>query len=324
MPRRAEYDAAAVSDLFASQDGVATHAQLAALDMPLSTVTHRIGVRGPWQRILPGVVLCHLGVPTRRQLMTAALLYAGECSVITGLQVLRSHGVRAARPGRRVHVLIPEGRRRVAFDYLTSERTRRLPKPQMVDGVRMAPIARAVVDACRQLERLDDVRELVAEVVQSGLVRISELVDAVRAGARQRTALTNAVLREMAAGIRSVAEARAREIIMTMPIPQPEWNIELRTVDGQFLARPDAYWELLVAAIEIDSMRWHLSPAAYRKTQQRQRRLVARAGVLLLPVAPADVVEAPDAFRADVAGLVHQAADRTPPTGLVVVRRQAA
>ena len=324
MPRRAHYDAVSVDALFSRQSGVATHAQLVELGVPLSTVTHRIGVRGPWQRLLPGVVLCHRGSPARRELVVAALLYGGERATVTGLEALSAYGIRAARQPRTVHVLVPEQRRRADFDYVHIERTRRMPDPVLVAGIPLAPIARAVVDACRLLKRLDDVRELVAEVVQRRLVRVEELVAAVRAAARQRTALPNAVLREIASGIRSVAEAKARELIRMMAVPQPEWNVTLRTASGTFLASPDAYWELLVAALEIDSMTWHLSPGAYKRTQRRQRAMVARAGVMVLPVAPADVIESAQAFEADLRGFLQQASLRTPPTDLVVVRRVVA
>ena len=324
MPRRASYDRAAVDALFARQSGVATHAQLVELGMPLSTVTHRIGVRAPWQRLLPGVVLCHRGTPSRRELVIGALLYAGAGATVTGLEALRAYGVRAAQGQRQVHVLVPEARRRADFDYVHVERTRRMPPQTVVADVPLAPTARAVVDACRLLRRLDDVRELIAEVVQRGLVRVAELMDTVRASARQRTALTNAVLREIGAGIRSVAEAKAREMIVRMPIPQPEWNVTLRLSSGTFLASPDAYWELLAAALEIDSIAWHLSPAAYKRTQRRQRRLVARAGVMVLPIAPSDLLDNAAAFEEDLQAFLHQASQRTPPTDLVVVRRDAA
>jgi hypothetical protein len=326
MPKRSEYDRDAIAALFAQQTNVAAHAQLLGLGMPLSTITHRIAPHGPWQRILPGVVICHRGTPTRRELVVAATLYSGDRAVVTGMEALRAHGVRAAvkSSSTQVHTLIPNERRRQNHGFVLVERSRHLPEPVDIDGIPTAPIAKAVVDACRRLERLNLVRELVAEVVQSRKVAISEMRDAVAAAARQRTALSNLVLEEMSAGVRSVAEGRARDLILPLPIPQPEWNVRLHSTDGTFIAEPDGYWLELLAALEIDSMRWHLSPESYKRTQRRQRKLLTEAGVLVLPVAPSDIIESPKQFQQDVRNFVLQAQRRTPPSGLVVVRRRAA
>ena len=42
--------------------------------------------------------------------------------------------------------------------------------------------------------------------------------------------------------------------------------------DGEFIAPPDAYWATVAAALQIDSMRWHLGPAAYKRTQRTSAR----------------------------------------------------
>jgi hypothetical protein len=83
----------------------------------------------------------------------------------------------------------------------------------------------------------------------------------------------------------------------------------------------DAYWEHVAAALEIDSMAWHLRPGAYKRTQRRQRRLITR-GVLVMPVAPGDIIDDEDGFVRDVLELLSEAARREPPA--LVVRRQAA
>ena len=143
----------------------------------------------------------------------------------------------------------------------------------------------------------------------------------VRAAARQRTALTREALSEIAAGIRSVAEAKIREILQQAGIPAPEWNVEIFGPDGEFLGRPDAYWPHFGAALEIDSMAFHLTPAAYKRTQRRQRQLTIR-GILVLPVAPGDALADPDAFLAEVRALLAAAAAR--PCPAVHVRPRAA
>jgi hypothetical protein len=300
--------------------GVATHSELRALGVPTSTITYRIRPAGPWQRILPGVVLTHRGTPTTRERGHAALKYCGDGAVLTGLSSLSRRGYRTPSSTRE-HVLVEHRRQRSSRDWLTVERTTRMPPTTIHRGLPCAFVARALVDACRRMERLDDVRELVAEVIQQNGCSVRELADEVRRGARRGSGLTREVLREMAAGIRSVAEARARVVLARHGVTAPTWNAVVETPDGAFLGIIDAYWEHVAAALEIDSMAWHLRPSAYKRTQRRQRRLITR-GVLVMPVAPGDVIDNEDSFVRDVLDLLAEAARREPPA--LVVRRQAA
>lgn len=317
MPRRKALDSAVVDALFARQERLARHRQLTDLGVPISTVTHRIRPEGPWQRALPGVVLNHRGTPTRRERFLAALLFCGDEAVLTGLSALALHGVRAAQRAGEVHVLVPAESHRSSHDFVVVQRTRRTPVAGRVNGLPVAGIARSVVDACRRLREKDAVRELVAEVIQRRMCSVSELHAEVRDGARQRSALSRRVLGEMDAGVRSVAEIRAREVIAAQGIAAPAWNVSLWSDQGQFIGTPDAYWEAVAAALQIDSMRWHLGPAAYQKTQQRQRDLTTH-GVMVLPVAPHHVIDDEIGFGREVQALLRAAAARPAPSGIRV------
>jgi hypothetical protein len=317
---RLSVDRAALDDLIRANERVLTHAQLRAFGMHASTISHRIGVRGPWQRLLPGVVLTHRGTPSHRERQLAALGFAGNTAVITGLDALRVHGVRTEATSPVIHVLVPIGRQRRSFGFVRVERTRRMPVALPKQGLPWAGAARATVDACRHLEDLDCVRDLVASVVQRGICDLDALTVEVGSAARQRTALSRRTLAEMSVGVRSVAEARARDILAKHGVPAPLWNVELRTATGQLLARPDAYWEDVAAAMEIDSMAWHLGPQQYRRTQARQRLLTVH-GVLVLPIAPRDILDDEIAFVRQVLGLLDRATRRPAPDDLVVVRR---
>lgn len=306
MPRRADGDRGALARLLPPGRAVATHAELRDAGVPMSTITHRIRPGGPWARILPGVVLAHRGTPTPFERRLAAVKYAGSGARLTGLDALAESGVATARRlgSPRVHVLVPHTCRRTSHGFALVTRTRR-DDPVIVErGLRCSTLARATIDACRWLVRLDDVRGLIADVVQHHGVSAADLVAEVRAAARQRTALSNAVLREIWEGIRSVAEARLRAALRRAGIPQPLWNHELRQPsDGSLVAVPDALWPEVGLVAEIDSMAWHLSPASYRRTQARQRRLVL-AGFEVLPISPADLVDDPDAVCAQIRHLL--------------------
>ena len=322
MPRRTFTDRPALEALLGRLERVVHHADLMAIGLSRSTICWRIGVRGPWQRALPGVVIAHRGIPTRRERLLASLRYAGAGAVITGLPALREYGVQAAsKRSHSPHVLVPHRRQITSHGFVVIERTRRPPEPVMRKGLPLAPVARAVVDACRRQETLDDVRELVAEVVQRRLCTPSELAEEVRRAARQRTALSREALREIDAGIRSVAEAKVRTALQRRRLPDMEWNVELYTPDGEFVGIPDGYWADLAVALQVDSMAWHLRPKKYRQTQQRRRSL-DRHRVLVLGVSPTDALEDIDQLVSDLIALREQARER--PVPVLVVRRPAA
>jgi hypothetical protein len=189
------------------------------------------------------------------------------------------------------------------------------------DGIAYATVARAVIDACRRIKRLDTVREIVAESVQSNKCSAKELLEELRHAQRRGSALPRRVLREIAAGIRSVAEAKAREWLRRAGVPEPDWNADLLDTSGNWIASPDGYWEDVAVALEIDSMEWHLRPRLYKRTQRRQRRM-ASYNITVLPVAPGDIIDDPDAFVAEV--IKTRSAARNRPLPDVRVRRKSA
>jgi len=321
MPRRASYDLASVDVLLSRHGRVTRTSALEKLGMRRSTIQYRCRPGGPWQRILPGVVIAQSGAPSFHQHLAAALLYAEAGAMLTGACVLRLRGLRSLPAGIGVDVLVPHERRRASSGRVSVKRTTRLPEAQLINGLRCAPLARAVVDACRATADLDAVRAMAAEVVQRGLCSVAELATELRACSSRGAALPRRVMREISAGVRSVAEARARALILGAGLPAPEWNVVLRTPTGRVIASPDAYWAALGVALEIDSLEWHLSPERYRWTQARQRRM-ARYGIIVVPVTPGAVADRPREFLEELRDTLTQAAGR--PTPEVLVTRRAA
>jgi hypothetical protein len=295
MPRRATVDTAALDALLRPGRSVATHRELTALGLPASTVTHRCRPDGPWQRMLPGVIVAHRGTPTTFERRLAALAYAGEGAALTGLDALAEMGmaVRAWADDDRVHVLVPHGRQRQSHAFAVVTRTRRPPEVMIRRGLPCVAPARAVIDACRRLRDLGSVRGLVAEAVQQRRCTPEDLLAELRLAPRQRTAAARVVLREVRAGVRSGAEAALRRAFTRLDVPPPVWNATVREADGERIAVVDACWAEQRVIVEVDSMEWHLGPEAYLATQRRQRRLVL-AGWTVLPVAPQDVLRDPE------------------------------
>ena len=77
-----------------SRSGVIRTAELARLGVSNSAVHTRCRVGGPWQRILPGVILLRNGQPTPRQRSIAALMLSGDESLLTGRSAMSEYGYR--------------------------------------------------------------------------------------------------------------------------------------------------------------------------------------------------------------------------------------
>jgi hypothetical protein len=301
MPSRRPIDEHALERLHREDDQVATHAELLAVGFAMSTICARMRDKGPWQWILPGVVVLHNGPVSERQRLRAALKYAGEGAVITGLTALRGKGVQGVPEDSTVHILVGHRCRRTSTEFVVVERTRRLPRSAVVGDLPVVlSAARAVIDACRRMRGLNAVRELVAAAVQQRHCTAKQLADELRSCQRRRTATANRVLTEISAGIRSVAEAKAREILCRRGVPEPLWNAVLRTRAGDFIGSPDGYWRDLALALEIDSTAWHLTPAKHRRTLAKHVRYTRR-GISVLPYSPIELIDDPERFADAVA-----------------------
>jgi hypothetical protein len=275
--------------LLITQCGVVARQQASELGISVSGLRHRLRPGGPWQRLLPGIYLTSTGRPTWEQLETAALLHAGDDSVITGPAALRSYGIRA-HYSRLIDVLVPAPRRVISQGFVAVHRTRRMPQHWTVDGfLRFAPAERAVADTVRGIADLADARAVVAGAVQRNQCTVNQLLTELTAGPHRGSALLRSVLAEVIEGIRSVPEGSLRRLIRASGLPQPLFNPTL-LVGSDFLAKPDAWWPEFGVAVEVDSREWHLSPADWEETMARHRRMAA-AGIIVLHVSPRQLRE---------------------------------
>ena len=274
----------ALVQLWRSQCDLITRSQALAGGMTEAELRSRLRPGGRWGVVLPGIYLVHNGATTVGQREAAAVLYAGEPSVITGPAALARMGVRVPVP-EIIDVLVPHQRRRQSKGFLRIHRTVRMPEqPWRTDGLLWAPPARAVADAVRGSMARRDVRALVAGVVQQGQCRVQQIADELRAGPNQGSGALRAALEEVADGVASVAEGDLRNLIRDNGLPEPMYNPQLY-VGAAFLAKPDVWWPDAGVAAEVDSREWHLSPAAWERTQARHDRMSAH-GILVLHYAP--------------------------------------
>jgi hypothetical protein len=311
MPKRRRIDEDALTDLIRDREGVVHVRDLTRAGVPASTVGYRTRAKGPWQRVLPAVILTCSGEPTWRQRLLAAAAYAGPGAVLTGCAALKLGGMGCLTNTDDVHLLVPHRRRRASTSYVTIERTKRLPAHTWISRLPCAPFARAVIDATRRMSQTDTVRAVISGAVQRGLCTGSDLVDELCNAQRRGTRLPRLVLGEVLAGAHSVAEAQARSLLQRADVPPPLWNHDL-FAGGDWICRPDAIWHELGVVLEIDSLAWHLSPASYRATQARHRRMT-KLGLLVIHVAPTDLRQRPTQVVAEIRETLEWAAGRPAP-----------
>jgi very-short-patch-repair endonuclease len=283
---------AAVDELLRKQHRVITRKQALACGLTKDMLSRRTRPDGPWRRLLPGVFLGVTGTPTQDQRETAALLYAGPASTISGSAALRRHGLRVPATDK-IDVLIPAGRRRQNASFVVLHSTRRVPDPVCYQGpIQFVFPARAVADAVRWLDDLASVRTIVASAVQTKLCLIEQLADELCSGSMQGSAHFRAALAEVIAGVRSTVEAELRRLIMRGRIPEPMFNARL-FVGDDFVATPDAWWPEFGVAVEVDSKAWHLLPEHWEQTMARHARMTA-LGILVLHFTPRQIREEPE------------------------------
>ncbi|HUQ54744.1 hypothetical protein [Lentzea sp.] len=158
-------------------------------------VLHACTPAGPWQRLLPGVVLTRPSPPTRLDRLRAVLTFAGPSSVITGADALARQGAALPLP-RHVHVLAGSNARR-SHPWILLERTTRPPEVVLRDGLRLAPPARAAVDLARRELNPRAVVALLDAVVDARLCTPGELREELRLCSRRGTALVRQALRHL-------------------------------------------------------------------------------------------------------------------------------
>ena len=287
-------------------------ATLERLGVSPQTAYRRCKPGQPWQRPLPGVVILGNAPPTRRQLVEAALLYVGSEAVVTGVAACRYHGLRTASDEPTVHVLVPHRRKVKSSDHVIVERTIRFPARVVRDGVPLAPLPRAVLDACRRFRAHDPCRALIAEAVQGGRVAPAALEHELTLGSQRGTAVPREVLRDVLAGARSVAEIDGMRVWQSTGLPPLSWNVDLYDEDGQFIARPDGWCGEVGLAWEIDSYEYHFGREGYARTLKRNARYAA-AGILVVQTLPNRLRTEPDAVAAELRAAYRAAADRPRP-----------
>ncbi|MEB3368253.1 hypothetical protein [Saccharopolyspora mangrovi] len=191
--------------------------ELAQLGISQSKAYRWARADGPWTRLAPGIVLVAPGPVTVRDRIDAALLRAGPDAMLTGLHAARLHGLKSPPESADVHVLIPHRQKIQSYAGTRVERTTRLPKPVLIDGIPVAPPVRAVMDGSRTFLSAELTRRILFEAVQAeNLCRFEELLEEMERGSRRGTAIPRATLRAHRSEL-----SPPRDFRWVLPLPDP-------------------------------------------------------------------------------------------------------
>jgi len=292
MPRRAPWSRDAIRQIAAAQFGLITTAQLDAIGVPRRTVQwseNQLG--GMLTFVLPGVHAFETSrLMTPEQHLVAAQLYAGPGALITGAARLRKRGVKAARhralgPPDEVHVLVDHRSKRASRDFVRVERTIALP-PARPDGLlRLAPLSRAVLDACRGSRDEEAVRALIYEVVQRELVAPESLDLERRVGQKRGSRFARLAIESVFAGARSIPEGDLVGLLERAGLGRLRLNVALSSPEGVFIGRPDAYDPDTGVCLEVDSREHHFAVDSWEATMRRHARMTS-FGLLVIHATP--------------------------------------
>jgi hypothetical protein len=321
MPTLSGYDRGQLARIVRGQYDVVARCQALECGMTRGTIEYRLRPDGPWRQILPGVYLTVTGSPSQEQRETAALLYAGPQSVITGAVAVRRHNLRCA--GLNIlDVLVPTGNHRKSTGYVQIQRTTRMPGLLYTSGpLRFTDPVRAVADAARGMARFSDVQALVCEAIQRGRCALTELVTELNEGPSKGARWYRMALAEVSEGIRSAAEAQLKHLIDRSDLDRPMYNADLYTLDGLFLGRPDAWFARAGVAGEVDSRQYHLRAKDYEATTLRHNRMEA-AGIHVLHWLPSTIKAEPRRVIADLRAAIA-AGNMSPPLPIKAIPPQA-
>ncbi|MEU5092865.1 hypothetical protein [Streptomyces sp. NPDC021356] len=341
-----------LSHLAEAHRRVLTTAQLRAHGVSAAETTEQCRAGGPWQQFLPGVFLLHPGPPTSEERLHAVLLYATRGQMprpapgvpaqptaqephrpacpdvmITGLAALALHGFSAApallAPAK-IDVLVPRLRRLRSTGCARVVRAAEPPVPEVVTGVPVAPVPRALADAVAQLQDAVTVQRLLTEAVRGGHCEPAAVVRALT-GARllTRPHVVDAVDSLLAEG-RSIAEDRLYRMVEEHGLPDPVWNVDLRLPGGPHLGGLDAYWPDQAVALELDTR----APLQGRPDEDtlwseyaRKREHLERLGITVVHITPRKLRDAMEQQATVVRTALMAAADRDPAAYVVVLPR---
>lgn len=230
--------------------------------------------RGSWQRPTRGVYVTHARELTGLDLGRVACRIGGDHVVVSGVLALRELGLRWLPDAHTVLALVPPDVRTRSNGRVVLQRTKDLAGLQTWSrgGLRMAPVARAVVDAARGSASLRDVRGVVLGAVADGWADVPTLAEVLGTTQRNGSGLARRAIEDARRGAASPPEAELVDALVGCGVPfyvNPDLLLH-----GRLLGSPDLWLPGLGLGGEVDSVERHeQDDAAVASTYDRHERI---------------------------------------------------
>jgi hypothetical protein len=268
-----------------AQDQVISRDQAVAHGLTRDAIRYKVR-SGQWRQLLPGVYLACPGDPTRRQMLVAALLYAGPNAAIDGADACRYYGIRPVIIDENlVRVVVPRGDSARSAGFVAVRQTTAALNVEATSMVRYVDPATAVIAATRRMTRPRGVLAALSDALQRGITTYDALLRAHLDGPPRNQRQTAEALEQLGAGIRSVAEADFRNLIAkSRVLPAVEFNVWLRLRDGRRVC-VDALIRSSAVVHEVNGRLAHAREDLFEDMQERHDA-VTTSGLTVLHNSP--------------------------------------
>lgn len=258
----------------------------------------RATLDGPrFRRILYGVLVAADVPDTPRLRAEAALLCFFASAFASHATAARLWGVPVRLPPGE-HVTVPEVGHRLRRAGVTCH-VRASTEVALIEGVRVSTLPDLFVELACVLPLV----ELVVAgdwMVRRHHVHPAVLVDAARHASGQAGVLARSAAAYVREKVDSAMETRLRMLLVLAGIPEPEINLEIRTVDGELLRRYDLCWPGVRVIVEYDG-RHHVERVEQWERDLTRREAIDDSEWRILVVVSAGIYQAPE----QTVGRVH-------------------
>lgn len=295
-----------LADLAVAQAGVVTRQQLDALGVSQKAIRAQLAAER-WTEWGTHVLLLHNFVPSRRQLMWAAVLDAGPPAALASHTSLELAGFRAfAAEAELIHLIVPRGAKVLPHPQIVVHESRRVrPEWHVLDGgPPRTPTARSAIDAAAWQPWPRFACSLIAAAVQQRLCTPDELDQALRVVGRVRHKQhLRDTVRELAGGSEAMSELDLVRACRRHGLVEPDRQVRRTDRDG----RPrylDAVWRLAngrTVVLEVDG-RHHVEVEQWQDDVRRERSIVVD-GAQVLRATSIEVRTEPERLIADLRAL---------------------
>ncbi|MEN0129678.1 MAG: hypothetical protein AAGC49_09580 [Brevundimonas sp.] len=186
--------------------------------------------------------------------------------------------------------------------------------------LQLAPVARAVADACRFRSDERYATALVIESIQRGKVSAQAVADELHAGPMRHSGSLRAALTAAGTGAWSAPEADLVRLVSSSPhLPTPFLNPVLTTMKGARLPSPDLWLDDVGLAVQVHSYAHHASGPDWERTVRTDSAL-AEAGILRLSLTPSEIIRHPAATLRRIEALHASRSPKDRPSVLMTPR----